>query len=278
MKLRIRYGLIVVFLISMLGYSCNDSERDEDDETVASHDNALAEVLFNDLIRQVHQVAMRDTILNDTGLVQDLDICMDSAVRSSDVAIFPIELVIYYGPENTICTDGRERRGKIRATFSGRYTSSFSKVSIVPVSYFVDDIRVTGTVDIENTGFSDAGNRSYIVEVTDGVLEAQDLNVNWESLTARQWTSGADSDENVVDDVFTITSGSTTGRNTKGNTFTSSIQKSQRFEIGCKWFTRGVLQLEVPNLATRTVNYGNGNCDNALTVTRNATTYNVTVE
>ena len=278
MKLKIGFWLVClgIALISFSG--CEDSERDDDDETVASHDNALAETIFLDIFKQIHRVAARDTLLNDTGLVQDLDICLDSAVVSDTLPIFPLNLTLYYGNQASLCSDGRTRRGRVNATFSGRLKSTFTRIDYSINSYWVDDIRVWGNVTVENVGVAENGNRIYVMSVEDGRLEGEDIAIDWESTMSWQWVGGFATDMNQTDDEWLITAGSSSGRNTKGNTFVANVIQPQGFDMVCKWIKSGEVRLLVPNLATRTVNYGSGTCDNIISVTRNATTFNVTLE
>ena len=88
---------------------------------------------------------------------------------------------------------------------------------------------------------------------------------------------GAESDDAWDDDVFIIHDGSTTGRNTKGNTFAAKMLGNQTYDMDCNWITTGSYEMHVPNLAQRTINYGEGACDNTLSVTRHATTFTVSV-
>ena len=182
-------ALALVVTVGFLAVSgCRDSHRDKDTETVASHDNALAEVLLYDMYKQVHKVAALDSVLNnDTMDVWNLDVCLDSAILSDTLPIFPIDVVLYFGAQARECSDGRTRSGRLEATFSGKLKNKFTKITVKPVGYFVDDIRVKGEFVFENLGFTESGHRQYTCQVKDGSLSGDNVEVSWEAVNGWQW-------------------------------------------------------------------------------------------
>src|SRR5688572_3032520 len=103
MNLLLIRNLALLFAISLISFGCRKSERDNDTETLAVQENALANHIFDDAFREVHRFAMRDSLLNDTGINQWFNSCILDATVSDTVAIFPLILTINYGDQGKLC-------------------------------------------------------------------------------------------------------------------------------------------------------------------------------
>ena len=99
--------------------------------------------------------------------------------------------------------------------------------------------------------------------------------ITWTSTRQREWIGG-ESSPTWSDDVYLIT-GSASGTNAHGNTFTAQITIPLRREIGCHHFVSGRFDLTPTGKATRTIDFGNGACDDQATVTINGNVYNITL-
>lgn len=260
-----------VFLL-FLG-SCRKSERDEDTETVSAHDNAFAQHVFDQVFKVVHEYALQDTTLNQDGVAHVTDACLNSASLSNDIEYFPITLQLKYGAEETACGDEIMRQGALSAKFTGRYLAKGTQVSISFESFAHNSYTVTGKLNIENLGEDAKGNPLLLVKVTDGFIEGYATRIDFNSVQTYTWTSGYATDADISDDVFEI-SGHSKGRNSRGNSFYNDITVNYVYELGCNWIGEGESVLEVPNIPTRTLNYGSGGCDNVMTVTK----YNTSTE
>jgi hypothetical protein len=74
-----------------------------------------------------------------------------------------------------------------------------------------------------------------------------------------------------ADDVISIT-GNSSGKNRLGRTFTTDITSGLIKRSDCKYITSGTLELTPEGLRTRTVDFGNGTCDDDATFTVNGQT------
>ena len=73
------------------------------------------------------------------------------------------------------------------------------------------------------------------------------------------------------DDIFSI-SGSSSGKNREGRTFTTTITNPLIKKTNCKWLSSGTLELTPNGFAARTVDFGSGTCDDDATFTVNGQT------
>lgn len=272
------FAFLFIIALSVAFFGCQKSERDEDQETLASRDNALAYHIFDDAFRVVHRIAMRDSLLNDTGIVQWYDECIKSVSLSDTVAIFPLYLTVNYSDDTTQCDDGFDRYGLIRASFSGKYLNNGSEVAINFEGYRKDFFDVEGTILVKNQGLNADGRRVFSIRVTDGKITGNNVNIDWDGNHNMVWVAGSSTDGIIDDDIFEI-SGTATGRNSRGNTFVNEITDPYTSDLSCQWFKSGKSTLDVPNLQLRFVDYGGDGtaCNNVFTQQRDNTTLEVTI-
>ncbi len=162
--------------------------------------------------------------------------------------------------------DGVMRSGKLLTTFSKPYGQGGSVITITPVNYKVGDISYSGT--IKNTRNS---NTSFTIDVIDGHCSNGSWNIKWSSTRTITWIAGyGDSDE--TNDVMSI-SGSSSGVNREGREFTVNITSPLIKAASCKWIKQGALEITPNGFKTRTVDFGDGTCDNVATFSVNGNTY-----
>ncbi len=265
-------GLIVI------GFgACRDSERDLDDETESSRDFATMQNLLNDAFKQVHRVALYDSVLNDTGIVQLIDTnCLDTFYTTTGLNQFPTTLVLNYGTGyGPACLDGRYRKGEIRARFTSKYTNPNAIITFTFDNYWVDLYKLDGTMVM--TGL---GNGNYTVSVTDGSVfwtpSVLEFTVTYDgSYTLEREDGTATLDPE--DDIFRISSGVGSGVNSRGNTYTANVTDPLRVALSCSWMIDGGVRLKPSNLQTRDLDFGSGACDSRLMITINNREFEATI-
>lgn len=248
------------------------------DTTVfAAHDNAYAESVYAAVIRQMHLATIEDSCLYMNGNPNGLDKGMDSTqIIPALCPAFPKTMTIYYGTTNTTCDDGKNRRGEIIAVFSGRYQDSLTTVDISFNDYFEDDVEIKGNITFNNKGTNANGNLHYGFSIQNGLINDRDtIRIEWAATRTWEWEGGFSSAKDPDDDSWMIT-GSSSGRTTKGNAFTSTIIQPLNVEWDCNYPTTGLQEVAPNNLALRRIDYGSG-CDNLMDVTINATTQNISI-
>lgn len=249
--------LILISTLALFLVSCRKEKDTEplDNDYTAALDNSLAESFFADALKQSDAAAKANELP-----------C--NATVTIDLAAQPHTMLVDFGTTNCIGSDGWLRRGKLFVTFTGPYGEPGTVITIVPQGYFVNDHGLQGQKTVTNMGTNGQGQTYFTIVVT-GTVTAPDG--SWTSTHSAQrirtWVEG-EGTLNPFDDVYLI-SGNGNGVNRKGIPYTLLITTPLRAEVGCRWITAGVLQITPGSLAVRTVDFGNGACDNQVTVTVN---------
>jgi len=269
--------LLVAGIILTLLYSCKKSGPISAD-TQAAQDNAYAEGTYSDAYNAVTVAANSN---GSTSMFKTAQATLDmlSGGITVNITIDSIgigkTLTLDFGT-GTACKDGRTRSGQIIAKWNGRYRDSGTVISITFNNYTVNGDKVTGTKTVTNLGHNLQGNLHYKIVVTGASITTSTGTISWQSTRDREWIAG-ESTLTWVDDVYSIT-GSASGTNRKGQTFTITIVKPLIVALDCYWIESGSFDISTSvSSSTGTVDYGPLNCDPNATFTWNGKTYDFTL-
>jgi hypothetical protein len=264
---------LIVVAALLISVSCNKSERDSDVNTFAPRDNAIAQALFNDLFLQVHNYTVSDSNLYSFASMNMYDtLCLDTVSVSSTLGTMPYIVTLDYGVAGVVCADGIKRRGKIKAEYNARYEKTNARITITPQLYYVNDIKITGKLELINLNRNNDGNIVFAENISDGLLKNDTINISYSAVRKREWKSG-ESTFNIQDDLFLIT-GTEKGTISKGGAYDSQITESLN-HLACIYIGSGVVKITPAGLSPRITNYGNGGCDANAAVTINGGTFNI---
>lgn len=271
--LKLKAVFIVLLIASITSvWSCN--KDDEDNDTSSAKDNSIAETTFSDIHSMVDQA-------NNYNSAKGVDSSWSSyfsgcVTVTRDTISNPHQIVIDFGSANCLCNDGKYRRGVVTASYTGRYRDSATIINISLSNYYVNDNQILGTKTITNKGRNSDGNWNFDIAVSGQIIKANNGGtVTWNSTRNREWLEGSNT-ITVWDDVFLVT-GEANGMAANGTSYEINITNPLRKEIGCTNFVSGTFTLKIPQKAIRTVDYGNGNCDNTATLTILNSTYTITL-
>ncbi len=281
MNLR-RLTLILIpaaILVGMIFASCKKdsnsggSANNSTDLEIAQ-DNTLSESTYNDVTTMVDQAAL-------SGGVSIVPSSMESGQSSQNTSTLlsacasltidtvnsPHSITIDFGTTNCLCIDTRNRRGKIIATWTGQYRDAGTVVSVTFDNYAVNDNQISGTKTVTNMGLNGAGNLVYQIVVNGQIIKANNGGtITWASTRQREWTAGASTPLNLLDDTYSIT-GNANGTDTAGTTYAIAIQQPLVRKMNCFWFESGVISVTPAGKAVRTLDYGSSGCDAKATLT-----------
>lgn len=273
MKTYLKTSLAGAALLTLVIAGCRKEKKVDNDTSVAS-DNNLAEIGFNELTNITDAAA--NGYLGSTGYKSSWDTTvLGCATVIVDTVSSPHKIIVDYGPTNCTCGDGRQRRGKIITTFTGKYRDAGTVITHTTSNYFVNDYQILGTKTVTNMGTNSSGHLYYNISVSGSVIKPGGGTITWSSTRVREWIAG-ESTWVLSDDVYLIT-GNGSGTNASGTNFTVSITSPLRVELSCPRIVSGIIELTPDGKPTRTLNYGSGTCDNQATVTINGNTYNITL-
>ncbi|MBA3647389.1 MAG: hypothetical protein H0W62_02385 [Chitinophagales bacterium] len=174
------------------------------------------------------------------------------------------------------------RQGTLIITWTGNMLDSGTVKTITPQNYYVGDSasrmnKFEFSKTITNMGKNEKGNTHFLVEMKNATLTLWDGGtITWNGNHDREWVQGAQT-PNRSDDVFLITGGSN-GIDRKGEPFTAEILKPLRKD-DCEWIVSGTKIVTHGDNSSRTIDYGDGNCDDLATVTlSNGTTRTIHID
>ncbi len=278
MKNVILKNLFIALLTGIIFSGCrkNDSP-DADTDTASAFDNVLAEATFNDVVN-ISDEASSGSVNSYKGGSSD-GILSNCATVTFTATPTDTTMTIDFGPQNCLCKDNRYRRGQIIVTWSGAYKDPGHVHTITFNNYFVNDNQVLGIKTITNDGLNNSGNLSYSIDVNGSIILSAANGggtITWTSQRTREYIQGANTPQ-WSDDVYLIT-GSASGSSSKGNSFTATIINAVRKEMACYFLVSGTVEFHPSGKATRTIDFGNGTCDNLATVTINGIVHNITLK
>ncbi len=237
-----------------------------DDNMNAAEDNALSEVSYSDVQSIADEAASGSMSSYKTGSSDG--ILSTCATITHDTVSDPRVLTIDFGTVNCTCNDGRLRRGKIIVTYSGPYREPGHVHTITFDNYFVNDNQILGTKTVTNQGLNDNGNLYYSIEVNGSIIRANGAGtITFVSSRVREWIEG-ESTPQWSDDVYLVT-GTASGTNSEGGSFTAEITPALRRTVACHQFVSGTATVTPANRPVRNIDFGDGTCDNEATVTVN---------
>lgn len=274
------YKLFILSLLSVmfLTYSCKKDTNDTVENIQSAKDNAFASTMFDDVFKQVDDASKEmDENLMNTKLNKDSVILYGQNATITVKPLgnnFPKYINVDFGDTNTLCQDGRERRGEINYEISDWYRKTGCVINVTVQDYYVNDHKIEGLKTITNEGFTADSNRYYSVVVNNGqITKVNGDIISWATNRVNEWVSGETTVFNPWDDEYLI-SGASNGTNANGNNFTITITDSLDVRVSCRWIRAGEIKIESGNNSPIYVDYGNGNCDADATATINGNSYN----
>jgi len=254
--------------------SCKKDEQHVADDTSISADDALAEGIYANATNIADEAYNNEVgglkSSNETNIF--LSGC---ATVTLDTTVMPRVLTIDFGDSNCLCQDGRERRGKIIVTFTGRYRMPGTVITYGFDDYYVNDHNVDGTKVITNMGLNENNNLYYSIEVVGVITKPNNGGtLSWNSSREREWVEGVFTIHNRWDDVYLIT-GTADGIRPNGQTWERNIVNPLRIQLSCRWIVSGTMEIQPEGLPLRILDFGNGECDNIATVLVNGVTYTI---
>lgn len=273
---RIFAGVILLLLIVTLFFACTktelaavDTDKQDNATITAAADQVIVSGIFDDLFGIALEIGA-DAGYNETGriavmekLSAKLGICFSYDVDDVMKDQWPKTILLKFQGG---CADntGRVRSGNIQMIFNGYFFYPGSTITIKPLTYTVNGIKVTGTKTIKNV--STSGLYKYTSEVTDGTVTLDTVTVKFSSSTTVTQTAGSATLGDVTDDIFSIVGkDSLVYPSGIGASITVNEEDALERQIECPWISKGKALVNV-NGVTATINYGNGICDDSATV------------
>jgi hypothetical protein len=267
----LKFSFIGIALAGLLfTTSCNRKDKDKDYDTEFAKDNASMEAIYNEVMDMADDASEKSTG-DHLSQYKTSSAC---AIITHDTLSMPRLITIDFGPVNCLCSDGRNRRGKILISYTGAYRDSGMVRTISFDQYAVNDRQILGNKTITNLGPNSAGQTHFAILLNGLMIKPSGDSMTRVANRIRTWVQG-DTTMTRMDDVYEIT-GSTSGTNSFGS-YTMIITQPLVKAIACDWISAGEFELQPSGRQMRTMNFGTGTCDNQATVTIGGVSYPVTL-
>jgi len=248
------------------------------DDLIMVEDDALAEAIFTDIMESVNNATnVIDDLLYGGGSLKSMTTgCPSISVDIPDTENWPKVITIDWG-EGCEGFYGQTRSGMIKVTITGRYRVPGTSRTIEFFDYYFNGIHVEGTKNVTNNGRNENDNLTFTATLEGGQItipapddDSEDIILTKSFTKTREWFEGEDT-FNPFDDVYFIT-GNASGTNYKGLTYTRTIQIPLEWSASCRFIKSGSILIERSDHEPFVLDYGNGECDNEATVSRNGDT------
>lgn len=284
MSLIRQVGGVIAF--SMLVLACNDDDStnvSKADQTSVDSKNNVAVTSTTQEVLSVTSGAMssNSTISGGrsaNGRTYSTNTCdptvkFDYSINKSDDTSFDHEgtITIDYG-DGSSCTDSNLRKGKIVDAFTliGKWSNmEFNTTeNITLTGYYLDSAQVDGVI-VSNSKSSDESSS----------VEAKDVKITYDDGTTLSWKGNYTYTEK---DDSTEMTGTWTGVNRKGESFSDNITKKIVYIYSCRNSktlepVSGTIEEKTGN-KTSIIDYGDGTCDNEYTITTDGNTVKYTFD
>jgi hypothetical protein len=271
MKTRVIMMITALAVISFSSCKKNPSSGVIDQQSInLADDDAVTEVVFEDVFNTADNATI---ILDQMGKSLDTksetvlsDSCPTITITRPTAALWPKTVTVDYGTSCTGINDN-VRSGKIVIEVTGPRLQQGSKRTVSFVNYFFNGIKVEGTKVLENMGYNSNQNLVISVKLTDGKLTLPDgKTIERSADHQREWIAGLLT-RNIWDDECLIT-GSATGKNIDGLTYTNTITTALHWTRACRFIVSGVVNIQKSGMEPVQLDYGSGECDAKAVVTR----------
>jgi len=168
----------------------------------------------------------------------------------------------------TGCTnsDGITRSGTINLSLSGLMNEKNNVATMNIENYIVDGKKISGTTKITYQGLNPGNNWPRYSIVSDGKIEFADKSIiSYHSESVRLQAEGAGT-TTITDDVWRTEIQSANGVNKDGTKWTAKTTKVMIKKGDCKWYNSGTLVITPEKGDVKTIDFGDGTCDNKATL------------
>lgn len=255
---------ISLILLSIVFTACEKAEdANEVVSTKAVEEETVADILWNTIDADVDYVS---DLMYTKGFKSVTDTCPMIIVEHPDSTYFPRTVTIDFG-EGCETFHGRMKKGKIIISISSPMHLEGSVRTVNLVDYYINEHHIEGTKTFSNKGFNDSGHMNWDVVLTggkitfpDGTIATREMNHN------RELIAGIDTPRYWWDDEWHI-HGTASGVNINGVQYTNTISTPVYIKAVCRFPVSGTVEMELTDIGTVILDYGDGECDNEATLT-----------
>jgi hypothetical protein len=263
--------LTVVCLICLLGFSSCKKDDNTFAWVSASQDYAVAEAFIQEIFKIVDEAAKNNPEIYK---LASLD-CATITLEEDTSGVFPKTLIIDYGLVNCIGTDGRKRRGVVKAKFNERYSEPGTIVNISFINFFINNYKVSAN-NLTLTNTSDLVQVQHHLNFPNlHFINSSGQSIEVHGSRTFKLKEGDDT-QGTADDIFHI-SGSFSGIDKIRSAFTATITEPFILNYECRSIISGLLNLSLSDV-DGVFNYGDGECNDEAILTIDGRPFYINLE
>lgn len=197
------------------------------------------------------------------------------AISATAFTSFPITITCDWGTGCTNAEDGIARSGKITVSLSGMMNVANSVATFSFIDFVNDGNKITGVHKITYNRLNANNNWPRYEVLTEAKIEFPDKKfITYRATYTRLQSEGSATPLILADDVWRI-EGNSSGTTREGIAWTASYPSALVKKNSCKWVSSGSILITPEGDLPRTINFGDGNCDNKATLTIGDKTINI---
>lgn len=265
MKKTIILSVLLISGTALFLGSCK-KKKEVDNETQTVVDNAICEQQFMAIQPVVNEKGINQAGIKKVYSCETFSIIAGDTTDANADKVYdngPVTFQIDYGTGSCTGADGITRTGKINITTAKKWSAYNNSVTVDLVGYKYGNVTFTGTVTI-----SRPDSVTMTTQVINGHCTDGSWNIDYACTKTLKQLAGYSTPGDLTDDVFSVW-GTSNGKNRNGVDFNTNIASGNPIikKANCKWITSGVIEVTPSGYKTRTVDFGNGNCDDDATYT-----------
>ena len=258
--------LSVLFLLAaglFMLISCNKDKILPEDVIAKTTTTDYINIINSFSLATVDELTSSDDDLKSASIVDCLTITIH---ENDDLAFWPRRWSFDYGTENCECFLGNNKRGKIHVSRSDWWKNEGSLKEITFEDFYMNDNKMEGLKTTLNTGLNESGNLTFTKNISDAKLSYPDgTEITWACEKYSEQVAGGTTFL-FADDVWSVTGGGA-GVNLDGKNYTMTITSALIYNSGCFYPVSGIVEIATEGEELQVINYGDGECDNIVTVT-----------
>ena len=282
--------ILIISAVALVS-SCNDEDRISSQDSQDITEEAVTDSYFQDMDDMAGVAVESPTLDQYDGGRQATTITIEDNRFKCDGVVVTVTpdatstrenprgvLTVDFG--TTGCTDpkGNVRKGKIIFTYNGRRFVSGSTVVTTVENYSINGIKLEGVRTLTNVSSSSEEAPKFSVVLSGGKATFEDNSVaERESTIIWQWDRNATplnwTDDKLIIDQSSTASGTTRG----GRSYTVSLLEALEYKRFCGIAVSGIKKYVIDGDKEIIIDYGDGTCDKAVTVTVNGVTRDIRV-
>lgn len=267
-KISLKSVLVVAIIAGAAATLASCDRKKEDSKVITEEATSYAEEQL--ALEQIYDNADRLVLRAVTLGAASLGNCVVITVDSSDNSDLQL-MTIHFGNE-CLAYDGRYRSGRLKVYMSKPKVAKwgepgyYQKVTFDRYEY--EGYKVAGYRETYKVSVNALGNTEFSIYSVDTLgLPKSSGTVTGISNRVREWYSGQSTIQ-LNDDVYRFT-GSGTFISKNKDKYSVEIVKPLVDALDCNWINEGVINIFPENATQRVVDFGNGQCENEVSVSVN---------